>query len=215
MVDQYSPALDSFVFDDDEIEAVVATFGVRDPWDHEAEELAAVCETLRTLKDRIRGHHLLRHDSNCCYCKMPLDGGGRYMVDREHILPKRPFGHLAYAIFNLSAACKRCNMEMKGQRLDFIVNRIAVGADPENEAHYRFIHPNFDLWSDHLKRYVVQENSAKLIKYVVVPNSRKGAYTVDFFQLKELEVDSFDVAQGKAPIDAEQMAWVRKIRAMT
>jgi hypothetical protein len=119
------------------------------------------------------------------------------MTDREHILPKSDvkFKPFSYTMWNLGLACKRCNMEYKRTKVDFVVNP-NDSAQYMDSANYRFIHPNFDLYSEHISRSAVEADENVIVKYTIIPDSHKGAYTYDYFNLRGLEIDTFDRAQG-------------------
>lgn len=125
------------------------------------------------------------------------------MLDREHVLPKskpsyKPF---SFAIWNLGIACKRCNMEYKKSRTDFVVDSNDTSLLQKSEG-YCFIHPNFDFYTEHLSRYAEENDDGVIVKYSVMAESAKGAYTYKYFNLRGLEVSSFDRAQGIASQEA-------------
>ncbi|SFU21011.1 hypothetical protein [Paraburkholderia aspalathi] len=47
-----------------------------------------------------------------------------------------------------------------------------------------------------MSRFAQEVDETVIVKYRVVPESSKGAYTYGYFNLRGLEVDSFDRAQG-------------------
>lgn len=195
MVDRYLPALEAFTLTDPEQEAVAAALATGDPWAFDPG--AAQSEAIASVKVKIRNYHLARHGNKCCYCRINLFGGGPFMTDREHVLPKSVANYrpLSYTMWNLGIACKRCNMEYKKNKVDFVV----TADNPallNSGANYRFIHPNFDLYSEHLSRSAMEADEAVLVKYTVLTSSPKGTYTYDYFNLRGLEIDSFDQAQG-------------------
>ena len=196
MVDRYLPALADFTLEDDEANAVKKAQEKAKPWDwvpkDNSERLA-----LKGARNKILSYHLQRHGGNCCYCRTNLNGAGPYMTDREHVLPKgkplyKPF---SYAMWNLAAACKRCNMQFKRSGDAFVVD----ANDPakfQDSANYRFIHPNFDAYSEHLTRITAQVDTKNIVIFIKTANSEKAVYTHGFFGLDDLQVDSFDQAQG-------------------
>lgn len=196
MVDRYLPALDDFQLSVEEAAAVGKALETEKPWDWKSEDQNEL-QALKSAKDKILAYHLARHGGNCCYCRLNLNGAGPYMTDREHILPKgkpvyKPF---SYAIWNLAAACKRCNMQFKRSGDGFVVD-----ADDstkfQDSNNYRFVHPNFDAYSEHLIRLEAQVDTKNIVVFVKTAGSEKAIYTHDFFALHELQVDSFDKAQG-------------------
>ncbi|KRW59615.1 hypothetical protein AO726_12485 [Pseudomonas sp. TTU2014-080ASC] len=195
MIDRYLPALDEFALTVDEQNAVAAALTTLDPWGWSPG--GAQSKAIASVKAKILSYHLQRHGHKCCYCRVNLYGGGAFMTDREHVLPKSIAGYRpwSYTMWNLGIACKRCNMEYKGSNTDFVV-------DPDDEAQlmesegYRFIHPNFDLYREHMSRSSQEANESVIVKYTIVPGSLKGEYTYNYFNLRGLEVNSFDRAQG-------------------
>lgn len=201
MVDLYTPKLSSLVWTDDEKNAIAAALKVAKPWNEKAPALAHVKGTLKIVKLKLLQLHLARQGNTCCYCRTVLKGGGHFMIDREHVMPKRKYRQLAYAIGNISVCCKRCNMQFKGERLSFVRDKTKIEANHMNSDEYLFIHPNYDFWFSHMTRIALQINDALFVFYKFSATDAKAAFTYDFFALNELEVESFNSAQGcKAPL---------------
>lgn len=201
MPDPYKPELDSFEFTNDEKAAIAQALETEKPWDWKPG--GGTEETLKAVKQKIRDLHLKRHGDRCCYCRFPLHGGGRYVIDREHILPKsiEAFRHLAYTIWNLGISCKRCNMQYKGAKVDFVIDAADANAYQES-ANYRLIHPNYDLYKEHISFQIIANDDGTIVKYTKQPGSEKGPYTYDYFDLKARETNSYDAQQGRdAPED--------------
>lgn len=172
----------------EDIEAIskIVLMGL-EPWDH---------KDLKYIKDKIRKH--LIEDipiARCCYCQRSFVGEFKFDIDTEHILPKSEFENLIYNLNNLNIACKRCNMNIKNDRVDFIVNRGIMGNDYFHSNHYKFIHPNLDTYRHHLIRKERREGDFIFLKFII-KNDTKGKYTYDFFELKRLEIDNINYAQG-------------------
>lgn len=87
MVDPYEPALSSFAFTTEEDAVIKLALATAKPWDYVA---ASDIEksALKSAKERILAYHLKRHGKTCCYCRSDLEAAGRFMIDREHILPR-------------------------------------------------------------------------------------------------------------------------------
>jgi len=199
MSDPYTPALAEFAFTADERSAIVIALASPKPWDWEpGGELSA---TLKSVKKKIHDLHMARHGNRCCYCRKNLKGGGHFVIDREHVLPKSiaAYRPLTYEVWNLGISCKRCNMQYKKDKIDFVVDPNDAVALLEG-GNYRLIHPNFDLYRDHISISVMQDDDITVVKYTKKPGSGKGEYTYDYFNLRELEVGSFDEAQGIARV---------------
>lgn len=205
MVDPYTPLLEEFSFTAAELAIIHLAIASDDPWNYKP-ATAANLALLKSAKDKILTFHLDRHGWNCCYCRTNLKGAGPFMTDREHILPKGKASYkgLSYTLWNLAAACKRCNMQFKRSSDEFVID----GDDPEallKSENYRFVHPNFDRWEDHLSRFEFKVNSKNIVK-IVSKGSEKAAYAHDFFSLKDFEVDSFDAGQCLDSHDKETAA---------
>ena len=150
------------------------------------------------FKTRIKRYYRGIENEQCCYCKKNFGGEFSMVIDIEHILPKGhpEFRDLMFVLSNLNIACKRCNMQIKRTRTDFVKDISEVAKDHGNSKLYKLIHPNFDKYFDHINVSQQIDNDKKLIKYKIVSDSKKGQYTFDFFRLNELEIDSINEAQG-------------------
>lgn len=212
MDDAYIPAMTTLVLTPDEESAVTAALAKAKPWDEDN-------ELIKSVKTKLRTHHLARHGNTCCYCKTILHGAGYFMIDREHILPKGNVAYKPYSFttWNLSISCKRCNMQLKGEDDSFVVDKINPASFTLG-SNYQLLHPNFDQWDQHLCRDARQVNMKYVVKYTLISMSPKGQYTYDYFDLKGLETDSFDAAQGvkhAAPYsESESVAKARQIAAI-
>lgn len=150
------------------------------------------------FKSRVKEHYRQLENEQCCYCKKNFHGEFNMVIDIEHILPKgrTEFQDLMFVLTNLNIACKRCNMKIKGQKTDFVLNINRAANNHTDSSNYRCIHPNVDIYFDHINVYQHVENQKKLIKYKIIANSAKGQYTYEYFKLDELEIDSMNQAQG-------------------
>jgi hypothetical protein len=79
---------------------------------------------------------------------------------------------------------------------------------------YQLVHPNLDVYAEHIAYLHFEAgDDIKLIKHIVVNHSAKGNFTHDFFRLHELEIESFDQAQGLvAQASAAAMALARSLK---
>lgn len=150
------------------------------------------------FKRRVKEYYRNLGNEQCCYCKKNFQGEFNMVIDIEHILPKgKPeFRELMFVLTNLNVACKRCNMNIKSTKTDFLHSINTAANNHEDSNQYKFIHPNSDVYFDHLEVFQRIENDKKLIKYRVVADSSKGNYTYKYFRLNELEIDSINQAQG-------------------
>lgn len=195
MNDKYLPPLSDFTFTDDEQATLTEALSEVVPWNWKPRNPKKT--HLKTAKDKIRDYHLARHGQRCCYCRRNLLGEATLCIDREHILPKGNvnYRHLSFTMWNLGASCRRCNVVYKGKGEEFIVAGSQAG-NLNSSGCYSFIHPNFDLYKDHLERRAQEANDTNIVKYTVLNGSEKGEYTYNYFDLKGLEIGSFDAAQG-------------------
>ena len=72
------------------------------------------------LKTKIKESLKTRQSYCCCYCLRNFYGEFNLVIDIEHILPKHKYVNRMFELDNLAASCKRCNMKMKGRRIDFL-----------------------------------------------------------------------------------------------
>ncbi|GGA77231.1 hypothetical protein GCM10011369_18870 [Neiella marina] len=120
------------------------------------------------------------------------------VLDIEHIIPKSEFLKHMFTMKNLSVSCKRCNMLIKKNDLTFL--DIPLHALPRRKfrsKYYKFIHPNLDNIEEHLELNIVRKGRVRFIKYLVQNESKKGAFTYNYFRLRELELDAANQAQGR------------------
>ena len=87
-------------------------------------------------------------------------------------------------------------MDIKGEDRSFIIDEKMAHESPDNKENYRFIHPNFDDYFEHIQFDVVIRNAKSLIKYTVLNGSDKGTFTRKYFELEKIEMDTFNEAQG-------------------
>ncbi|MNK02260.1 hypothetical protein D3C87_200800 [compost metagenome] len=150
---------------------------------------------LQPIKDKIKAY-LKDKDCSCCYCRRSFHGEFNYVIDIEHILPKSIFPIYEFYPKNLNIACKRCNMEIKKARIDFLNNSKIELNDLHDPLNYKFPHPNFEIYEDHLKLISNINGNAKLTYYQINTSGSKGTFTKEYFKLEELEENSLNEAQG-------------------
>lgn len=147
------------------------------------------------LKRKIKNYFLGRGTAPCCYCGLSMFQRHRITIDIEHVLPKGRFPEYTFEVKNLNVSCKRCNMTIKGEKVSFYLG--TSGEDnPFKSELYTFLHPNFDVRQDHMRTVNIQVDDDLLIKYSVLSGSAKAEATYQFFRLWELEVNTFNRAQG-------------------
>lgn len=151
-------------------------------------------ETLYDIKQRIKSHYRNGGEGHCCYCKRRFKGEFKMDIDIEHILPKSRYTDYIFEMFNLNISCKRCNMEIKKERIDFLKDAATIIANVKHTNQYHIIHPNFDNYFEHMDLDVNIKNEKEMVKFTA--KKPKGTYTYNFFKLNELETDTFNEAQG-------------------
>jgi hypothetical protein len=86
-------------------------------------------------------------------------------------------------------------MEIKKSDTSFIVNIPAMGTNYYQSNNYHLVHPNLDVYTDHIILKNTRRGNSIFIKYVL-KNNLKAQYTYNYFKLKELEIDTIKLAQG-------------------
>lgn len=156
-------------------------------------------DSLNDIKSRIKAHLRERQQECCCYCCRNSDGEFKMVLDIEHIIPKSRLVSQMFELRNLAVSCKRCNMNLKGEDISFIVgsfNAFISSNDFYHSFKYKFLHPNLDDWDDHLIYELRQVNRKKIVYYHVVNGSEKGKYTKKYFDLEKIQANTFDEAQA-------------------
>lgn len=176
----------AFAYTQQEQTLIAKALAEAKPWD-------ALCAV--PVKKRIYEYHKQLQKELCCYCLRNLKAEFKMVVDTEHVLPKEKYRPHTFDIWNLSVSCKRCNMKIKGQRVDFLADAVFTKIDKKDSKAYHFIHPNLDEVRKHLARVALEIDGERLVSYVVKDKSPKGLFHVDYFRLRELEITSFDAAQ--------------------
>ncbi len=157
-----------------------------DVWNH---------EDLTDIKRKIKVYYRnLDNSESCCYCKRDFRDEFNMVIDIEHILPKSKYAEFMFDIHNLNISCKRCNMNIKRERHDFVVNTATVRAGYRQSGQYHFIHPNLDRYADNIDYLRIDLNGKKLTRYNALTD--KGRYSYRYFRLDRIEVNTFSSAQG-------------------
>lgn len=146
-------------------------------------------QCITDLKNRLKAYHLKAQDDSCAYCKTPLLA--RIIeTDREHIIPKNDLRIHTFTPYNISVACKRCNLTVKGTTKKHLVNWRRIKRikylNILDERNYNIVHPNIHYWHDHIDLYSEQVNQSSVRIYF--PLDRRGRVTYNLFELKDLEV---------------------------
>lgn len=72
------------------------------------------------------------------------------VVDIERVLPKLKYGDFMFKLFNLSVSCKRCNMKIKCERIDLLLDKKLVSNNPEDSSQY-ILRPNLDNYFQNMR----------------------------------------------------------------
>ena len=176
----------------EDIKVIVKALKEESPWSS---------SYVKDVKWKIKNSHLNKPFPKCCYCLRDFTGEFRFDIDIEHILPKSIYTCCIFDLENLSVACKRCNMKLKRNDVKFLkINLLEQYGKWKhryfNSKHYKFIHPNLDDVYEHMDFYNTRINDISFKKYIPKPNSSKGKYTYEYFELDKLESDSLTEIQG-------------------
>ena len=200
------PTANEFIFDATDLASIqLAT--------NAAGEINWTAPSIEGLKTHLKTHLRAVTNELCAYCQRSFHGEFPMLIDIEHVLPKGNFPTLTFEPQNLSVACKRCNLFAKGRKWNFFNGRTITDAllHWEEGSNYQIIHPNLDVAEDHLTLFLVQRGKARLLFYVKQPDSAKGAFTFDFFQLERLKISAIDAAQGIVVNESQIEAEVNEI----
>lgn len=149
---------------------------------------------LESIRNKIKNYFKTVWTEQCCYCKRGLEDEFNMVIDIEHILPKSSYRHLSFELKNLNLSCKRCNMKIKKERIDFLVDIQISKTNFTDHLNYKFIHPNFDNYQTNLRYINFTLDTKKFIKYL--PQSEKGKFTYSYFNLDKIERTSLNILQG-------------------
>ncbi|QFY59716.1 hypothetical protein FZ934_04275 [Rhizobium grahamii] len=169
--------------------AIKWAVALKDPWGVDASSSALKSDSrakaISSFKIRLKKYHLLLQDSRCGYCRVSLHNRN-IETDREHILPKERFKFLCFDIYNLSVACKTCNMSIKKRRVTHLTSKgVLLHKDILDERNYKIVHPNIHVWSEHIDLQGDEDGDSVFRLYY--PITDRGKFTYDFFKLKDLE----------------------------
>lgn len=163
---------------------------------------------LLPIRSKIRRLHRSIQNEKCCYCRKWFANDHALAVDIEHILPKAKYKSYAISPVNLSVACKRCNMLIKRDRVDFVIGPLNFSSceDMADSSRYAIVHPNVDVYIEHICVTIVFMDETTFVRYTIQDGSKKGARTVDFFELRALERDTLSEIQGVASECSDERA---------
>jgi uncharacterized protein (TIGR02646 family) len=150
--------------------------------------------TLDPVKQKIKQFFRDNGGEQCCYCRREMRDEFNMVIDIEHVLPKSLFREFMFELLNLNISCKRCNMRIKKERVDFLVDQATIAAKANQSDQYLMVHPNLDNYYANIDYIVNIHNTLKTVKYL--HKTAKGAFTYLFFELEKIEIDTLNTAQG-------------------
>lgn len=140
-------------------------------------------EHLKPLKDKIKDHYLSKHIQNnrCPYCRINLHTQHGRVWDIEHIIPRSHAPYFMFEPYNLCLSCVPCNQAKSNKdiTLGMLVNSKAKKSYPLESTKFKFIHPHFDNYNDHM--IIIEEG---LFYWALTPKgeSTKIICNLDRFQ---------------------------------
>lgn len=156
-----------------------------------------------SIKAKIKDY-FYKKSSKCSYCNTLLQDRN-IETDREHIVPKKYRRILTYNLFNLTLACKRCNMTYKKQTLNHISPTVVSSIENNNHLYdkdsYLIPHPNIEPIFGvgcHIRHQQYQEDDISFVSYQYI--TPKGEYLYNLVRLDELEIDTLDESQGQITV---------------
>jgi len=99
--------------------------------------------TLEPVKRKIKQYYRDNGGEQCCYCRREMRDEFNMVIDIEHVLPKSLFRDFMFELFNLNISCKRCNMRIKKERTDFLVDQATIAANANQSDQYLMVHPTW------------------------------------------------------------------------
>lgn len=154
---------------------------------------------MKPVRDKIKYYYLQKQNFQCCYCKRKLTDFN-FENHIEHILPKSKYKKTRFSPFNLAVSCPRCNLKIKKADISFLAYPFEC-FDKMDSDSYHFLHPNLDIYEHHIAHKIVKLDQLHIEKYLFHPMDSKAQYTYCYFELRELECESINVAQGLPPTE--------------
>lgn len=138
-------------------------------------------QQLQGIRNKIKNaliRDILR-DSECYYCKSPLDEGSM-PGELEHIVHKDKYPLFTYLPNNLILSCKRCNTA-KGTYDVLNINLTGSIKYPTQSSHYNIVHAHIDQYN----QFITMENH---IFFVGIDSAGKGNNTIEVCNLARLDL---------------------------
>lgn len=131
------------------------------------------------IKQLLTGFLRFEQDNCCCYCKSEL-GWKKGEFHIEHVLPKSQYVKFMFKPENLALACPHCNISKSTNDpyIPYGSNGTRIARYPSTNNRFLTIHPYFDNYSENIK---ILKGS------IYNPQTKKGAITIEFCKLYELQ----------------------------
>ncbi|WP_312633983.1 HNH endonuclease [Pseudescherichia sp.] len=120
------------------------------------------------IKKAIKDHYIVSQDYTCPYCKQRLVVNHNATWDAEHIIPKSSHPKFIFEPLNLCVSCKDCNNEKRDKA---VLRNNRRRTFPVNSEDYKFVHPHFDNYNEHI-------NIVEVAGYYF-PLTEKGRKTIE------------------------------------
>ncbi|OYQ79323.1 hypothetical protein B9T11_08795 [Wohlfahrtiimonas chitiniclastica] len=183
-----------------------------DYWNPDSKKLGTKEKAYQiSIKDKIKNFFYEKTNYRCSYCNTSLQDRN-IETDREHIVPKSHKSILTYNLFNLTVACKRCNMSYKNTTLAHIEPSVLSTIDQEsnlyNKNSYLIPHPNIDKIfgkDEHIFYFRIDDGENNIVIYN--PITEKGKFLSELVNLKGLTTKNIDELQsGQKDIDIDYVS---------
>lgn len=153
--------------------------------------------SLKVVRSSLKAHMRENRDdgNKCAYCLKSFQNEHNMNIDIEHILPKGVYSEYTFTLKNLTIACKKCNLQIKGSDTSFL-NDNFNRKKPFKSRYYKITHPVID--ENKLTLLDMHFKKVQIIKYKYGNEKSKNTYY--YFKLNEVEIDTINTAQGITPI---------------
>jgi hypothetical protein len=111
-------------------------------------------EHLKVIKQKIKDYYLSKgvQNNTCPYCKRDLNTQHGRCWDIEHIIPRSHAKYFMFEPYNLCLSCIDCNQAKSNKDITvgMLLDSKARVHYPLESAKYKFIHPHFDNYEEHM-----------------------------------------------------------------
>jgi len=155
-------------------------------------------DDLLPYRQAVREHYRKEQKAICAYCANPVSLSTVDNCHIEHIVPKSLHPQFLFEAVNLCVVCAECNTIKRAQEtlceLPDTLAKTARKTYPKNGNNFLIVHPHFDNWGDHLKKFGKFYGD----------RTKKGAFTIyacrlnRFFHVLGYEDEYLDFAHIEA-----------------